>query len=34
VNNLDTYLKENPKATDRAAVEEMRTRISAQRAQK
>jgi len=34
VNNLDTYLKENPKATDRATVEEMRARIAAQRAQK
>jgi tetratricopeptide (TPR) repeat protein len=34
LNDLDTYLKENPKATDRATVEEMRARIATQRAQK
>jgi cytochrome c-type biogenesis protein CcmH/NrfG len=28
VENLDAYLNENPKATDRASVEEMRDRIS------
>jgi len=28
LDTLDTYLKENPKASDRSTVEEMRTRIA------
>jgi hypothetical protein len=28
IENLDAYLRENPKATDRANVEEMRARVA------